>query len=292
MNGKSKKLKINIIFLSISVIIVLFLTWNASAYPFRTENPLNPGCHTTEASGVNITHNLTNFEYSKGESFDVEIQVTGGPSGYYVLFHPEQKNNGLAVFSPEEKIQDNSANDMNPADGEVSAIYTVTLPNTDADLELDFFVIYAVDSVRYSKVATFSIKVGQGGDLIKFTGVVDHFSIYLGAPAIIALAVGTILYERDKEKYTKTHGILAVTSFILTTVNVTFIAIQLELWLSYFGDWIWAIHIILGAAGWIAGLIAAITGISGIRIKWPGYTALICWSFNFLIGILQWGFRI
>lgn len=307
MNDKSNKLKKNVIFLSISVLIILFLAWNATARPSFTMNPLNEGCHETDAEGVNITHNLTVFEYSKGESFDVEIQVTGGPTdGYYVLFHPEQKQNGLVEFSHEEKIQDNSANDANPTDGEMSVTYTVTLPDSDGDLELDFFVIYADDDDQYSKVETFSIKVGQGGVVspqIQFTGVEIHFSIYLGAPAIIALAIGTILYEKDKEKYTKAHGILASISFILTTVNIIFIAIHPELWISFFSSsswvsffssskWIWAIHIILGVSGWIAGLIAAITGLSGIRLKWPGYTALAFWSLNFLVGILQMGVRI
>jgi hypothetical protein len=295
MSDKSKKLKKNLIFLSLSIAIILFLTWNTTAFPSNPGNPLNTGCHTTEASGVNITHNLTNFEYSKGESFDVEIQVTGGPTGYYVLFHPEQKNNDLVEFSPSDRIQDNSIDDSNSADGNVSVTYLITLPDEDINITLDFFVIYANNSVKYSKVESFNITVGLGINTPisnPFTGVVDHFSIYLGAPALILLALGTILYERDKEKYTKTHGILAAISFTLTTVNVTFIAIQPELWLSFFSDWIWGIHIILGVGGWIAGLIAAITGISGIRVKWPGYTALICWSLNFFVGILQMGVRI
>jgi hypothetical protein len=200
-------------------------------------------------------------------------------------------------FSPSDRIQDNSVNDTNPADGEVTVSYLVQLPDDSVDLKLDFFVIYydTDDEVKYSKVYTFNITVGSGGvapTINPFTGVVDHFSIYLGAPAIILLALGTILYERDKEKYTKTHGILAAISFTLTTVNIVFIAIQPEMWLAYFTNWIWAIHIILGVTGWIAGLIAAITGLSGIRVKWPGYTALICWSINILVGILQMGVRI
>lgn len=312
MNVKSKKLKINLIFLSLSIAIILFLTWNTKAYPGFTDNPLSSGCHTTEASDsdIDITSNLIIFNYSKGESFEVEIQVIGVPSGYYVLFHPDQANNDLVQFSPSERIQDNSVNDTNPVDGNVNVTYMVTLPDDDVILKLDFFVIYfdTDEEVKYSKVYTFNITVGTGANVpienpFTFTGVVDHFSIYLGAPAIIALAIGTILYEKDKEKYTKAHGILASISFILTTVNIIFIAIQPALWISFFSSsswvsffssskWVWAIHIILGVGGWIAGLIAAITGLSGIRLKWPGYTALACWSLNFLVGILQMGVRI
>jgi len=299
MNDKSKKLKKNLIFLSLSIVIILFLAWNTTANPGNPGNPLDSICHNTESPDIDITFNLTDFNYSAGESFEVEFQVTGGPSGnnIYVLFHNDQADNRLVEFSPSERIQDNSVNDTNPADGEVTVTYLVQLPDDSVDLKLDFFVIYydIDDEEKYSKVYTFNITVGIGGEAPAanpFTGVVDHFSIYLGAPAIILLALGTILYELDKEKYTKTHGILAAVSFILTTVNVTFIAIQLELWLAYFNNWIWAIHIILGVTGWIAGLIAAITGLSGIRVKSPGYTALICWSINILVGILQMGVRI
>jgi hypothetical protein len=36
-----------------------------------------------------------------------------------------------------------------------------------------------------------------------------HLTIYLGLPAIILLAIGTLLYQISKEKYTFAHGVIS-----------------------------------------------------------------------------------
>jgi hypothetical protein len=117
-----------------------------------------------------------------------------------------------------------------------------------------------------------------------------HMTILLGLPAIVLLGIGTLLYYVSKEKYTFAHGICAGSSLLLTTINIVMILPdpRINLLLSTPAlDFFHYIHIILGTVGYLFGIIAFLTGISGIRIKWPGLTAFVCWTIVFLMGYIQ-----
>jgi hypothetical protein len=115
-----------------------------------------------------------------------------------------------------------------------------------------------------------------------------HFTLFLGLPAIILLGIGTLLYEISKEKYTFHHGLCAGTALLLTTINIIGILPSTVIFLSSSSmDLFHLVHIILGVIGYVAGLGAFVSGISGIRTKIPGYTALICWTIVFLMGYYQ-----
>ncbi|MHA1939199.1 MAG: hypothetical protein ACW97O_13390 [Candidatus Thorarchaeota archaeon] len=55
----------------------------------------------------------------------------------------------------------------------------------------------------------------------------------------------------------------------------------------HFRAWCNFFHIILGIVGYLFGILAFLTGISGIRVKWPGLTALVCWTAVFVMGYIQ-----
>lgn len=114
-----------------------------------------------------------------------------------------------------------------------------------------------------------------------------HMTIILGLPAIILLAIGTGLYYYSKEKYTFAHGVCAGLSLLLTTINVYEIIPMTMQTLPGF-DIFHTIHIGLGIIGYIFGIIAFITGISGVRVHWPGLIALVCWSAVFVMGYIQY----
>jgi len=115
-----------------------------------------------------------------------------------------------------------------------------------------------------------------------------HYTLYFGLPAIILLGIGTLLYETSKEKHTFHHGVCAGLALLLTTINIIGILPTTAILLSGpYVDLFHLVHIILGAIGYIAGLGAFVSGISGIRTKIPGYTALICWTIVFLMGYFQ-----
>jgi hypothetical protein len=138
--------------------------------------------------------------------------------------------------------------------------------------------------------------------------IFNHMQIYLGGAAIISLGIGTLLYEFGRSgkgslassKYVKVHGILAATSLVLTTINVYFIINSTGSTLASLFDparmtTLWTavetwhfVHIVFGITGYAFGILAALTGLSGIRTRIPGYLALLFWGFNFFHGLIQW----
>jgi len=124
--------------------------------------------------------------------------------------------------------------------------------------------------------------------------IFNHYYIYLGGSAIVLLLTATILYEINRQRFTRAHGLMAGSAFILTTINVILIVPAAASALNAFvtvpgalsGDWIHLFHIINGIVGYSFGAIAIFTGLGGIRTRLPGYVALICWTLNFILGIL------
>ncbi len=114
-----------------------------------------------------------------------------------------------------------------------------------------------------------------------------HMTIILGLPAIILLAIGTLLYQISKEKYTFAHGICAGLSLLLTTINIIGIIPATTAVLSTSVDLFHFMHIVLGIIGYAFGITAFVTGISGVRTKIPGLVALVSWTAVFVMGYIQ-----
>jgi hypothetical protein len=116
-----------------------------------------------------------------------------------------------------------------------------------------------------------------------------HMTIFLGLPALILLYIGYALYEISQEKYTFAHGICAGLSLLLTTINIiTILPLTDTILRTGSADLFHLIHIGLGTFGYLAGVGAFLTGISGIRTKIPGLTAAICWTIVFVMGYIQY----
>ncbi|MFW9786582.1 MAG: hypothetical protein ACFFE2_00505 [Candidatus Thorarchaeota archaeon] len=114
-----------------------------------------------------------------------------------------------------------------------------------------------------------------------------HMSVILGLPALILLYIGTSLYYISKEKYTFVHGVCAGLALLLTSVNIVAILPLTDTVLrSGSADLFHLIHIGLGVIGYLAGVGAFLTGISGIRTQIPGLTAATCWTIVFVMGYL------
>ncbi|MHA2024495.1 MAG: hypothetical protein ACW98U_01245 [Candidatus Thorarchaeota archaeon] len=115
-----------------------------------------------------------------------------------------------------------------------------------------------------------------------------HMTIILGLPAVLLLWLGTALYEISQEKYTFAHGVCAGLSLLLTTINIVAILPATNTALAFGTDIFHVIHIGLGVIGYLAGIGAFLTGISGIRTKIPGLTAAACWTIVFVMGYIQY----
>ncbi|MHA2351594.1 MAG: hypothetical protein ACXABX_00565 [Candidatus Thorarchaeota archaeon] len=116
-----------------------------------------------------------------------------------------------------------------------------------------------------------------------------HMTIILGLPAILLLWLGTGLYYYSQEKYTFAHGVCAGLALLLTSINIVTILPLTDTVLRTGGaDLFHLIHIGLGTFGYLAGVGAFLTGISGIRTKIPGLTAALCWTIVFVMGYIQY----
>jgi hypothetical protein len=116
-----------------------------------------------------------------------------------------------------------------------------------------------------------------------------HLSVILGFPALILLYIATGLYQISREKYTFAHGICAGLALLLTTINIVAILPLTSTVLTAGAvDLFHLIHIGLGLIGYLAGIGAFLTGISGIRTKVPGLTAAVCWTIVFVMGYIQY----
>lgn len=116
-----------------------------------------------------------------------------------------------------------------------------------------------------------------------------HMTIILGLPAILLLWLATALYQISQEKYTFAHGVCAGLSLLLTTINIVAILPTTNTVLSVGGaDIFHLIHIGLGVVGYLSGVGAFLTGISGIRTKIPGLIAATCWTIVFVMGYIQY----
>lgn len=116
-----------------------------------------------------------------------------------------------------------------------------------------------------------------------------HMTVFLGLPALILLWTGTALYYISKERFTFVHGLCAGLALLLTTINIVTILPLTNTVLSVGGaDIFHLIHISLGIIGYLGGIGAFLTGISGIRTHIPGLVAAICWTLVFIMGYLQY----
>lgn len=115
-----------------------------------------------------------------------------------------------------------------------------------------------------------------------------HFGMILGAPALILLTLGTILVLINESKFVKIHGYFAMTSWILTLINVISVfVLNPDIWASFNAGMHWS-HIILGGLGLVTGLLSMLFGIAAERkpAKLTGYITLVCWWGAFLSGFV------
>lgn len=269
----------------------------------------NPGygedCGECHQVGQYTISTNSSIGLSATVSTNIDIYINGSGPDVIVQVHPDAMDNDEFTFLPGTYITDNSLYDSDSNSDAISVLFNITTPEESRNYKI--LILVRSPEIEQPDLAylEFDIVVSEGengnGNSVPIDiefNIFSHFSIYLGGIAVASLAIGTVLYNINKEKYTKIHGYCAGISFILTTINIIFIVpLALNLLEFFFLspeliNWNHLLHIIIGTVGYIAGCVAFITGLSGIRSKIPGYIALSLWSFNFFQGILIWGIRL
>lgn len=115
-----------------------------------------------------------------------------------------------------------------------------------------------------------------------------HLGLILGLPALILITTAMVLVLYDEQKYVFYHGLLGISSWILTVLNVIALFWMPGSQVISYSGLIHFMHIIGGGGGLITGFANALFGVSGQRklAKLTGYITMGCWWGAFLLGLL------
>lgn len=115
-----------------------------------------------------------------------------------------------------------------------------------------------------------------------------HLGLILGLPALILITTAMVLVLYDEQKYVFYHGLLGISSWILTLLNVIALFWMPGSQVISYSGLIHFMHIIGGGGGLATGFANALFGVSGQRklAKLTGYITMGCWWGAFLLGLL------
>ncbi len=278
---------LTILILSLSIFLVFSFAFFS---PRTVGNPSNPGdcsCHSIGAYKIS-THTSNNFQIQPRSNFSIDITALG--PGVIVQFHPDARDNSKFDVYPNDTVMDNTLFDENASVDGVYVNFSFTAPLEEAEYKILIFARSPTGPQPDLVCIEFDVIVGGTNFFLEFF---NHWNIYLGLIAILCLVLSTVIYERNHQLI-KAHGILASIALILTTINIVQIIPQtIEVFNSWETpnqiDWWHLSHVLVAIVGYGAAIIALIAGLSGIRQKWSGYLALICWGYCFIHGIIAWG---
>ena len=150
-----------------------------------------------------------------------------------------------------------------------------------------------VDYIVFSLILLFAILViillmVDGIWLIWFNDDSLHLGLILGLPALICITSAMILVLYNEAKFVFWHGLLGITAWILTLINVIALFWMSQQNILSYSGLTHFMHIIGGGGGLAAGFANALFGVSGQRkpAKLTGYITLGCWWGAFLLGLL------
>jgi hypothetical protein len=277
---------ITICFSAVFVVLIL----NGSASPgFDQDHDM---CHTVPG-GYSIGHTL-NTSNSFGPSVNVIFNVTATGSSLFVQAPSAAKDNeDFNILPTTTRITDGSVNDQNPNPDEITVIFNITTPE-----QSEFYYILIIagdDSVPGGSPPPFDyVEIGFsiGGvappGIDWLSNIFNHLGLYLGLPALLFVTLGALLVLINENKFVKVHGILAGSSWILTTINMATAIIRIPI-TSWFGVWPLIVHIphiILGTVGLVSGFFSMLFGIAAERkpALITGYITLVSWWTAFVLG--------
>ena len=115
-----------------------------------------------------------------------------------------------------------------------------------------------------------------------------HLGLILGLPALICITSAMILVLYNEAKFVFWHGLLGITAWILTLINVIALFWMSQQNILSYSGLTHFMHIIGGGGGLAAGFANALFGVSGQRkpAKLTGFITLGCWWGAFLLGLL------
>jgi hypothetical protein len=115
-----------------------------------------------------------------------------------------------------------------------------------------------------------------------------HLGLILGLPALILITTAMILVLYNEQKFVFWHGLLGISAWILTLLNVIALFWMPGSQVVSFSGLIHFMHIIGGGGGLATGFANALFGTSGQRklAKYTGFLTMGFWWGAFFLGLI------
>lgn len=265
--------------------MIFTLSIFGNARPPFGDTHSNSGCHGSSGSYTISYTTPVRTVINNNHYYIFNISATG--PDLFVQAYPNAKDNNNFDISPSnDKIVDDSGDDLNPNLNAMIVVFNVT-PLVEQN-SYTLFIIAGNNLTGGQQFAYAEIAIGAPSGFDLTSAVFNHLGLYLGLPALLLVSIGTILVLVNENKFVKIHGILAGGSWILTLFNVVVAVIRIPAgaWLGGY-DFVYHIpHIILGSIGLVSGFLSMLFGIAAERkpAKLTGYITLICWWGAFFLG--------
>ncbi len=227
-------------------------------------NPSLGDCTCHSSDGYSISSNATSpLLVTTSATFSVLVHANG--TGGIVQFHPDARDNHLFVVAPNDTIVDNSPHDLDPLADNLTIAFTFTAPPDAGQYKINIFIRSPAGEKPNIACIEFVVVVGSGLTFLNILDhIFDHYNIYIGSAALVLLAIGTIIHEKNN-RAVKVHGILCTVSLGLTVANTvlifpTFLVVIGSL--DPFGllGFMHLVHIIVGFVGIGTGILAMLLG--------------------------------
>ncbi len=269
--------------------IIVLMTF--SLFIFGTARPQfgdthsESGCHGS-SGGYTISYTTPEENLINNTPYFTFNISASGPDLFVQAYPGAKDNDNFNIIPSNNKIVDDSENDLNPNHDAMNIIFNVT--PTVEQKSYTLFILAGNNITGGRQFAYVEIVIGIQPGFDFSSVILDHLGLYLGLPALLLVSIATVLVLVNENKFVKVHGLLAGGAWILTIINVIVAVIKIpaRAWLGGYNLVYHLPHIILGSIGLVTGFLSILFGIAAERrpAKITGYITVLCWWGAFFLG--------
>lgn len=185
----AKQMKRRLFLFGLFLLITLVFAQNISS----TEDAATLGCHP---GGYTLSVDTSSIQSGEGETYNIEVTATG--PDVVVDVYAGAMDNDLFVISPGNIIEDNSADDTDPAEDSITVTLEVQVPSATGEYTLRIISrAPTLDGVN-TALMNFDIDVTVGTVIRTHLELFfDHSEIYIGGTVVIFLFIGLMVFQSN-----------------------------------------------------------------------------------------------
>ncbi|UCC18195.1 MAG: hypothetical protein JSV62_08745 [Promethearchaeota archaeon] len=184
-----RQMKRRLFIVGFFLFIMLIFAKNIST----TEDAATLGCHP---GGYTITADASQIQAGEGESYSLEVTATG--PDVVVDIYPGAMDNDLFVVSPANIVEDNSADDTDPAEDSITVVFEIQMPSTSGQYILR--ILSRGPTLDGGNTALMNLDIEVTIGVVVRTPIelfFDHTEMYIGISIIIFLFIGLVVFQSN-----------------------------------------------------------------------------------------------